>query len=124
MAKIVRFHQLGGPEVLKIEEVPTQEPKKGEVRLRVKAIGLNRSESMFMHGYYLEPTKLPAKLGYEASGVVTATPVQSLSTDLRLAGSSKSALTTSAPSCLSVFAASESGRRVRQRTSGLPSFKR
>jgi len=72
MAKIVRFHQLGGPEVLKIEEVPTQEPKKGEVRLRVKAIGLNRSESMFMHGYYLEPTKLPAKLGYEASGVVTA----------------------------------------------------
>jgi len=28
MAKIVRFHQLGGPEVLKIEEVPTQEPKK------------------------------------------------------------------------------------------------
>ena len=56
---------------MKIEEVPTQEPKTGEVRLRVKAIGLNRSESMFMHGYYLEPTKLPAKLGYEASGVVT-----------------------------------------------------
>src|SRR6267154_2940894 len=70
MAKIVRFHQLGGPEVLKIEEVPTQEPKKGEVRLRVQAIGLNRAESMFMHGYYLEPTQLPASLGYEASGVV------------------------------------------------------
>jgi len=51
MAKIVRFHQLGGPEVLKIEEVPAQEPKKGEVRLRVQAMGLNRSESMFMHGY-------------------------------------------------------------------------
>src|SRR6266446_2118445 len=50
--------------------------------------------------------------------------VQSLSADLRLAGLSRSALTTSAPSCLSVFAASESGRRVRQRTSGLPSFKR
>jgi NADPH:quinone reductase-like Zn-dependent oxidoreductase len=48
MAKIVRFHQLGGPEVLKIEEVPRQEPKKGEVRLSVRAIGLNRSESMFM----------------------------------------------------------------------------
>ena len=39
---------------MKIEEVPTQEPKKGEVRLRVKATGLNRSESMFMHGYYLD----------------------------------------------------------------------
>ena len=42
MAKIVRFHQLGGPEVLKIEEVPAQEPKKGEVRLRVQAMGLSR----------------------------------------------------------------------------------
>ena len=41
-AKIVRFHQLGGPEVLKIEEVPAQEPKKGEVRLRVQAMGLSR----------------------------------------------------------------------------------
>jgi len=51
MARIVRFHQLGGPGVLKTEEVPTQEPKKGEVGLRVRAIGLNRSESMFMHGY-------------------------------------------------------------------------
>lgn len=72
MARIVRFYQLGGPEVLKIEEVPTQEPKKDEVRLKVQAIGLNRAESMFMRGHYLEPTKLPAKLGYEASGVVTA----------------------------------------------------
>ena len=46
MAKIVRFHQLGGPEVLKVEEVPAQEPKKDEVRLRVQAMGLNRSESI------------------------------------------------------------------------------
>jgi len=63
MAKIVRFHQLGGPEVLKIEEVPRQEPKKGEVRLSVRAIGLNRSESMFMHGYWLEPTEAASKVG-------------------------------------------------------------
>jgi NADPH:quinone reductase-like Zn-dependent oxidoreductase len=72
MAKIVRFHQLGGPEVLRIEEVPTQQPKRDEVRLRVQAVGLNRAEFMFMHGYYLEPTKLPATLGYEAAGVITA----------------------------------------------------
>src|SRR5499433_4361097 len=72
MAKIVRFHKLGGPEVLKIEDVPSREPSKGEVILSVQAVGLNRAESMFMHGYYLEPTQLPAMLGYEASGIVTA----------------------------------------------------
>jgi NADPH:quinone reductase-like Zn-dependent oxidoreductase len=70
MAKIVRFHHIGGPEVLQIEEVPSREPGKGEAKLRVQAIGLNRSESMFMHGYYLEPTQLPATLGYEAAGAV------------------------------------------------------
>src|SRR5260221_172728 len=70
MAKIVRFHHIGGPEVLQIEEVASREPGKGEAKLRVQAIGLNRSESMFMHGYYLEPTQLPATLGYEAAGVV------------------------------------------------------
>jgi len=70
MAKIVRFHQIGGPDVLKIEEAPSREPGKGEAKLRVQAIGLNRAESMFMHGYYLEPTQLPASLGYEAAGVV------------------------------------------------------
>jgi len=70
MAKRVRFHRIGGPEVLKIEEVPSREPGKGEAKLRVQAIGLNRAESMFMHGYYLEPTQLPATIGYEAAGVV------------------------------------------------------
>src|SRR5258708_4211129 len=49
MAKIVRFHQIGGPDVLKIEEGPSWEPGKGEAKLRVQAIGLNRAESMFMH---------------------------------------------------------------------------
>ena len=73
MARIVRFYQTGGPEVLKIEEALSKQPENGEVRLRVQAIGLNRAESMFMHGYYLEPTHLPATLGYEAAGVVTAT---------------------------------------------------
>jgi NADPH:quinone reductase-like Zn-dependent oxidoreductase len=72
MAKLVRFHQLGGPEVLRIEEVATPEPGRQEVRLAVQAIGLNRAEFMFMHGYYPEPTRLPAMLGYEAAGIVTA----------------------------------------------------
>ena len=57
-AKIVRFHALGGPEVLKIEEVPIPEPGKGEVRLKVNAIGLNRAESQ---------TSRSAKLSYRCS---------------------------------------------------------
>ena len=72
MAKRVRFYKLGGPDVLQIEEVPSRQPSQGEVALRVQAIGLNRADSMFMHGHYLEPTQLPATLGYEASGIVTA----------------------------------------------------
>jgi len=72
MPRIVQFHRLGGPEVLEIEDVPSSGPSSGEVTLRVQAIGLNRAESMFMHGYYLEPPRLPARLGYEASGTVTA----------------------------------------------------
>jgi len=72
MTKVVRFRKIGGPEVLKIEDVPSRQPSKGEACLSVQAIGLNRAESMFMHGYYLEPPQLPASLGYEASGIVTA----------------------------------------------------
>lgn len=71
-AKVVRFHQTGGPEVLQIEELPLPEPGAGEVRLRIKAIGLNRAEVMFREGQYLYPAKLPSKLGYEASGIVEA----------------------------------------------------
>jgi NADPH:quinone reductase-like Zn-dependent oxidoreductase len=70
--KIVRFHQTGGPEVLQLDELPLPEPAAGEVRLRVKAIGLNRAEVMFRLGRYLVQPKLPSKLGYEASGIVEA----------------------------------------------------
>jgi NADPH:quinone reductase-like Zn-dependent oxidoreductase len=72
MPKVVRFHEVGGPEVLKFEEVPVPQPGKGEVRLKVQAIGLNRAESMFYHGEYIYAPNLPAGLGYEAAGVVEA----------------------------------------------------
>jgi len=72
MPKIVRFAELGGPEVLKLEEESSRHPGKGEVRLKVQAIGLNRAESLFMRGQYLEQPKLPAGLGYEAAGIVEA----------------------------------------------------
>lgn len=46
MPKIVRFHEVGGPEVLRIEEETPKQAGKGEVRLKVQAVGLNRAESM------------------------------------------------------------------------------
>jgi NADPH:quinone reductase-like Zn-dependent oxidoreductase len=73
MAKTVRFHQLGGPEVLKVEDVEIGEPGKGELQLRVDAIGLNRAEALFRAGVYFYQPTLPASgLGYEASGTVEA----------------------------------------------------
>lgn len=72
MPTIVRFHQLGGPENLKIEDVPLQKPGKGEVRIRVEAAGLNRAEALFVRGQYLEQPQLPARVGYEVAGVVDA----------------------------------------------------
>ncbi len=72
MPKIVRFHETGGPEVLQLEELPLSEPGKGEVRLKVEAIGLNRAEIMFRKGQYLETPQLPSRLGYEAAGIIDA----------------------------------------------------
>jgi NADPH:quinone reductase-like Zn-dependent oxidoreductase len=72
MARIVRFHETGGPEVLKIEQVDVRPPGPGEVRIAVKALGLNRAESMFRSGRYLEEPSFPARLGYEAAGTVEA----------------------------------------------------
>ena len=72
MPKIVRFHETGGPEVLKVEDLPLTEPGEGEVRLRVEAIGLNRAEVMFRRGQYLENPELPSRLCYEAAGTVDA----------------------------------------------------
>jgi len=72
MPKIVRFHALGGPENLKIEEAPSRTPGEGEVKLRILAVGLNRAELGFLQGRYLEQPTLPSQIGYEASGVVEA----------------------------------------------------
>jgi len=72
MARVVRFHRTGGPEVLKIDQVDMPSPRPDEVRIAVKALGLNRAESMFRSGTYLEQPKFPARLGYEAAGTVEA----------------------------------------------------
>jgi NADPH:quinone reductase-like Zn-dependent oxidoreductase len=72
MARAVRFHRAGGPEVMQFENLEVGAPGQGEMRVRVEAIGLNRAEAMFRSSAYLEPPKLPARLGYEASAVVEA----------------------------------------------------
>ena len=73
MARVVRFHQHGGPEVLRIEEIEVAPPGPGEVRIAVRALGLNRAEALLRAGSYIEsPTAFPSGLGLEAAGVVDA----------------------------------------------------
>jgi NADPH2:quinone reductase len=72
MSRIVRFQRIGGPEVLQLDELEIGQPKAGEIRIRVRALGLNRAEAMFRPGAYLETPNLPARLGYEASGEIEA----------------------------------------------------
>jgi NADPH:quinone reductase-like Zn-dependent oxidoreductase len=72
MPKAIRFNQLGGPEVLHIENLPKRQPGPQEVLLKVEAVGLNRAESMYYRGFYMEKTNLPSGLGYEAVGKVIA----------------------------------------------------
>jgi NADPH:quinone reductase-like Zn-dependent oxidoreductase len=64
MAKVVRFHEAGAP----------------EVQIRIHAPGLNRAESMFRRGRYLEGPRFPARLGYEAAGSVAAIGPRSAAT--------------------------------------------
>jgi NADPH:quinone reductase-like Zn-dependent oxidoreductase len=70
MPKVVRFHQLGGPEALTFEDQPSRTPKTNEVRIRVQAVGINRAEALYTRGQYLEQPRLPSGLGYEAAGIV------------------------------------------------------
>jgi NADPH:quinone reductase-like Zn-dependent oxidoreductase len=72
MSRTIKFAQAGGPEVLKFIETQVPAPGASEVRIQVKAIGINRAESMWRLDEYIEPVKYPAGLGYEAAGIVDA----------------------------------------------------
>ena len=72
MSKVVRVHQWGGPEELRIEDTEVGDPGPGEVRLKVEAIGLNRSEAAFRAGAYPVMPRLPTLIGYEGVGVIEA----------------------------------------------------
>jgi len=72
MSRSVRFHEFGGPDVLKIEDVVVPEPGPKEVRLRIRAIGLNRGEVLMRSGKSATKATLPAQLGVEAAGTIEA----------------------------------------------------
>ena len=68
MTYAFRFHQAGGPEVLKWEEVKLGKPGPGEARIRHTAVGLNFVDIYNRSGLY--PAQLPSGLGSEAAGIV------------------------------------------------------
>src|SRR3984957_8319131 len=70
MSRTIKFAKAGGPEVLEFLETEVAAPGPSEVRIKVKAIGINRAESMWRNDMYIEPVKFPAGLGYEAAGLV------------------------------------------------------
>jgi NADPH2:quinone reductase len=71
MVGMVRVHEVGGPEVLRYEQVEVGEPGPGQVRLRQTAVGLNFIDVYFRSGLYPAPS-LPFTPGQEAAGVVEA----------------------------------------------------
>lgn len=62
----------GGPEVLEVREVPEPAPGPGQVRIAVRAAGLNFADVMARMGLYPDAPKLPAVVGYEVAGLVDA----------------------------------------------------
>jgi NADPH:quinone reductase-like Zn-dependent oxidoreductase len=71
--KAAVIRKIGGPDVLRIEERPIPVPRDGEVLIRIKAFGLNRSE-LFTRQGYSPSVKFPRVLGIEAVGLVAAAP--------------------------------------------------
>jgi NADPH:quinone reductase-like Zn-dependent oxidoreductase len=73
MMKAAVIYEVGGPEVLKVESRPIPAPRNGQVLIRVKAFGLNRSE-MFSRQGHSSSVRFPRILGIEAVGLVEEAP--------------------------------------------------
>ncbi len=72
MSRTIKFAKAGRPDVLGFIETQVPAPGPNEVRIKVKAIGINRAEAMCRVDDYMEPVKFPAGLGDEAAGIVDA----------------------------------------------------
>ena len=70
MAKAVRYHKQGGPEVLQVDDIQVGDPAQGQVRIKHTAIGVNFVDTYQRSGLY--PMQLPATAGNEGAGVVEA----------------------------------------------------
>lgn len=70
--RAIRFHELGGPEVLRYEEAPDPAPGPGEVLIRVRAAGVNFADTMFTQGRYFLRPQFPQIPGLEVAGEVEA----------------------------------------------------
>ena len=70
MDNAIRFHAVGGPEVLRWEPVQVCDPGPGEARIHHVAVGLNFADTYFRTGMY--PAVLPSGLGMEGAGIVEA----------------------------------------------------
>jgi NADPH2:quinone reductase len=70
MAKAIRYHKQGGPEVLQIDDIQVGDPGQGQVRIRHTAIGVNFVDTYQRSGLY--PMQLPQVAGNEGAGVVEA----------------------------------------------------
>ena len=67
-----KFYQNGAPDVLKVEAVVRSEPGEGEVRVQMRALALNRANSMFRDGTYLFEASFPSRIGTEGVGFIDA----------------------------------------------------
>src|SRR5947207_11827421 len=78
MMKAVVAHEYGGPEVLKLEEVPRPEPKENQALVRVIASGVNPADPLTLSGKYAREfgTHLPLIPGYDIAGIVEKTGVK------------------------------------------------
>jgi NADPH:quinone reductase len=70
MAKVIRCHETGGPEVLRVEDLDVGDPGPGQARVRHRAVGVNFIDTYHRTGLY--PLPLPSALGLEGAGVVEA----------------------------------------------------
>ena len=70
--KAIVFEKIGGPEVMKIAEVPKPEVKPGMVLIKIRAAGINFADTLFRQGQYLMQPKLPDTPGLEGAGEIEA----------------------------------------------------
>ena len=70
--KAIRVQEFGGPEKMKLQEVPDLKPAKGQVLVRVKAAGVNPVDAYTLAGTYAKKPNLPYSPGMDGAGIVEA----------------------------------------------------